>query len=138
MSKTYRLFAYGTLIRGDVLESVIGRRLQGAPAVLSGYRRLCMKGACYPAVVPSEQDSVEGVLYRDVTEAELVLLDAFEGREYDRISALVNGVSAQMYILAPAWIHLADARPWSPDMLNPEQVASFILEHGRSRIQPEP
>ena len=126
MNEAHTLFAYGTLMREEVLETVIGRRLQGERAVLSGYRRLCVKGQCYPVLVPSADDTVEGLLYRGITEREIVLLDAFEGCEYDRIGECVNGVPAQVYVLSPAWKHMADSRTWLPEMLTPEQVASFI------------
>lgn len=126
MNKTNNLFAYGTLMWRDVLESVIGRRLQGERAVLSGYRRLCVKGEWYPAVVPSEGDTVEGLLYRGITESEIILLDAFEGSEYNRTEEWLCGTSALVYVLSPVWSHIADARPWFPEMLKPEQVASFI------------
>lgn len=126
MNKAINLFAYGTLMWTDVLESVIGRRLQGEPAVLSGYCRLCVKGECYPVAVPCENNSVEGLLYRGITENDIVFLDAFEGGQYDRAEEWVCGALALVYVLSPAWKHIADSRSWFPDMLKPEQVASFI------------
>lgn len=123
------LFAYGTLMWPEVLEAVIGRRLQGTPAVVHGYRRLRVRGERYPAVVPSASDSVEGILYGNLGDSEFEHLDRFEGLEYDRRTALVNGLEAQLYVLAGAYRHLADRALWRPEDMQAEHLAAFCTEY---------
>ncbi|QBG48503.1 gamma-glutamylcyclotransferase [Verrucomicrobia bacterium S94] len=123
------LFAYGTLMWPEVLESVTGRRIAGTAAVLRGYRRLRVKGEHYPVVVPSSADCVEGVLYCGLTMQEFRLLDDFEGDQYDRIEADIGDDTAFVYVLSSDWKHIADSQRWNPEDLKPEQLAEFCSEY---------
>jgi gamma-glutamylcyclotransferase (GGCT)/AIG2-like uncharacterized protein YtfP len=120
-----RLFAYGTLMWPEVLEAVIGRQLDGSPATLSGYLRLRVKGEHFPAVIPSEQDDVEGVLYENLCAEDFRLLDRFEGEEYDRKGVRIEDMDAQVYVLAARWHHLAEQQPWYASEMQPEHLAAF-------------
>ncbi len=119
------LFAYGTLMWTEVLESVIGRPLAGVPATLPGYRRIRIKGVHYPAVISSGNDEVTGVLYDGLSEADFRNLDRFEGEEYERLTVCVAGKAAEVYVLSPAWMHLADTRSWHPEDMEAEHLAAF-------------
>jgi gamma-glutamylcyclotransferase (GGCT)/AIG2-like uncharacterized protein YtfP len=113
----------------EVLQSVAGRRLEGTPAILNGYKRLRVIDQHYPVVVLSGGDSVEGMLYLDLTEQQFRLLDAFEGEEYDRIEAPVGGATAFVYVLAEEWRHIAAAVPWFPEQLTAEHLSAFCSEY---------
>ncbi len=123
------LFAYGTLMWPEVLAAVMGRRMESAPAVLKDHKRLRVKGQCYPAVVPSQGDSVEGALYRGLTAEEFRRLDLFEGAEYDRIKHDFDGAPAFVYVLSAEHARLAAAEPWDPAMMTPEALAAFCSEY---------
>lgn len=123
------LFAYGTLMWPEVLESVIGRRLQGTPATLSGFLRLRVKNEHYPVVVPSDGGQVKGVLYGGLTESEFLYLDRFEGEEYDRIAVQAGSVAAQAYVLSECWRHIAEDSPWHPEQVRPKHLAAFREEY---------
>jgi len=123
------LFAYGTLMWPEVLESVIGRSGAGIPASLDGYRRVRIKGAHYPAVVPSRNDTVTGLLYAGLSEGEFRNLDRFEGEEYERLSVCVAGMEAEVYVLSSAWMHLADSRSWNPEDMEAEHLEAFRSEY---------
>jgi gamma-glutamylcyclotransferase (GGCT)/AIG2-like uncharacterized protein YtfP len=129
MSAAKNLFAYGTLMWPEVLEQVVGRRLSGEFAVLSGYRRLRVKGESYPVIVPSAADSVEGIMYRGLNAREIRRLDLFEGKEYCRTDVWLGRKTAFTYVLAEAWRHIADHRPWHPDAFGPEQLAAFRADY---------
>ena len=45
------VFVYGTLMEDEVVQSVLGRRFESLPAVLAGYRRVCLKQRVYPGIV---------------------------------------------------------------------------------------
>lgn len=60
------LFAYGTLMCDDIIAEISGSLLSHVSATLRGYRRMCVKGEHYPALVPEAGGSVEGVLYLNV------------------------------------------------------------------------
>jgi len=84
------LFVYGSLMDADIFYEITHLRPVGYPAILSGFIRFKVVGESYPAVVEKELSSVEGLLYRDISESTFALLDQFEGEEYDRVSVDVT------------------------------------------------
>ena len=122
------LFAYGTLMWPEVMEALLGRRPEGIPAVLAGYRRLRLKAKHYPVMVAASGAAVEGTLYTGLSEKDFEVLDAFEGEEYDRETVSLGSGFAQAYILAPRWRHLADSVPWRPEQFKPEHFADLGLD----------
>ncbi len=124
-----KLFAYGTLMWPVVLESVIGRRLEGVPAILEGFIRLRVKGEHYPVIVPSATDVVEGMIYVGLTATDFQHLDRFEGEAYDRVTVQAGGAHAQAYVLSDRWRHLADDCRWYPEQLGPEKLSAFCAEY---------
>lgn len=119
------LFVYGTLMWPAIVTAVIGRRMVSTPATLRGYARRRVKGECYPGLVSSAADSVEGVLLKGFTELDFELLDGFEGPEYDRIEVLIEGEAAQLYVVADSFRHILDTDTWSPDDLQPGDLMAF-------------
>ncbi|KAJ3127827.1 hypothetical protein HK098_005721 [Nowakowskiella sp. JEL0407] len=99
--KDIPLFVYGTLMIPNIYLSVItqstnryipdlddvGRNMPKTfEATLKQYKRLQVKRAHYPAIIPaSEQDSVKGLLYFVETEADMEHLDWYESSRYERI-----------------------------------------------------
>lgn len=123
------LFAYGTLMWPEVLETVIGRRVGGMPATLHGFRRLRVKEKLYPALVDAHSHNVvEGIFYRDLTEEEFRRLDRFEGEEYDRKEVCIGTQRAHVYVLNGGWRHIADSRPWRPEDLQKKKLQAFCAE----------
>lgn len=123
------LFAYGTLMWPEVLESVIGRHLDGVRATLGGYQRRRIIGEHYPAIIPASGEVVDGILYENLTEADFLHLDLFEGEEYDRVTVQIGNIEAQAYVLAERWRHIMDKQPWLPEHLSPEHLAIFCDEY---------
>lgn len=67
------------------------QRLAPKPAVLHGYTRHRVKDADYPGIIPSSntpgaeaEASVLGTLVTGLTDADIRLLDLFEGDEYEK------------------------------------------------------
>jgi len=90
---TYTFFFYGTLMDRAVLNLVSGREftvVQLRPAILKGYRRLCVSNAVYPGIVPVKGSDVAGVVVRGITPAVATRLDAFENDGYDRTNVTVQ------------------------------------------------
>ena len=117
LSRDRRLFCYGTLQIPAVLDAVIGRPLEGGPAVLPGYMACTVRGETYPGLARSGQSHTPGRLYGDVTPPELAVLDRFEGRLYRREARVVvaaNGrrVSAWVYMVAAGREAMLTRDPW--------------------------
>lgn len=95
-----KLFIYGTLRETGIQRMVIGRAIQGTPATLEGYRRAWLKteGESYPVLAREPGSSIRGLVI-SVTQHELELLDAYEGKAYARRKvALRGGMTAWAYV----------------------------------------
>ena len=91
-----------------------------APGTLKGYRRRSVIGEHYPAIVPDTENSVEGIIYRDVPDSAIDRLDRFEGEMYDRLPVnieLKNGgvLPAETYVLKAAFSHRLAQTDWDFD-----------------------
>lgn len=90
------VFVYGTLMFPEVAKRVAGIVQAGHRATLGGYRRFEAKTrerGNYPAIVPMEDATVEGLIYLNLSPVQLEQLDAFEfveGQLYSRKTASVE------------------------------------------------
>ena len=102
MNQTEWLFSYGTLQTESVQLSTFGRRLDGTPDALVGYRlRMIKIDAEYHRNLEftgSASDSVEGTVFA-VTQQELEQADAYEPDGYERTQIkLRSGTKACVYL----------------------------------------
>lgn len=111
------LFVYGSLIDPEIFSAVTGITPHGSPATLPGFMRFRVKGEAYPAVITSEFNTVEGLLYDNLSDSTIAQLDLFEGEEYNRITATVNvaGIekTAQLYRYNESFSHKISSEKWS-------------------------
>ncbi|WP_165186589.1 gamma-glutamylcyclotransferase family protein [Caulobacter soli] len=105
------LFSYGTLQQEKVQVETFGRRLEGGPDALPGYKRemvritdpqvIATSGADHhPIVMPSDNptDLVDGTVF-EITAAELAAADAYEVSDYKRVATrLASGKDAFVYV----------------------------------------
>ncbi|WP_395681942.1 gamma-glutamylcyclotransferase family protein [Inquilinus sp.] len=109
---TILLFSYGTLQQENVQLSSFGRRLEGTPDAMPGWRQgeieitdpevIRASGKRFhPIVEPGDTaDSVAGTVFR-ITEAELAAADTYEVSDYKRIQVrLRSGQEAWVYVRA--------------------------------------
>jgi|SRR4030095_1847925 hypothetical protein len=107
------LFSYGTLREDEVQLATFGRRLEGSPDSLIGYRLTTIRIQDEHFVQISgtdhhrnlqftgrESDFIEGMVFK-VSEKELEIADAYEPEDYKRVQAkLKSGASAWVYVNA--------------------------------------
>lgn len=96
---TEDLFVYGTLKDPQVQIRVLGRRVRGMADRLPDYKKstIRLSGRQFPIVKPEEGNSVEGLVIA-VTPTELIQIDHYEGRAYQRQKVtLASGRSAWVY-----------------------------------------
>ncbi|WP_324194587.1 gamma-glutamylcyclotransferase family protein [Nocardia blacklockiae] len=77
-----RLFVYGTLQFGPVLEALLGRTPDHDLAVAPGHRVAALPGRLYPGLVPRPGRMAGGLVLNGLTRAEWETIDAFEDDEY--------------------------------------------------------
>lgn len=99
------LFTYGILRDSAVMQSILGSLPEAHPAWLEGHVALEVKGENYPGLVVAKGRRVEGTLY-SVNEAQLALLDTFEGEMYQRVPVAAQVVGegpfpASAYLVKP-------------------------------------
>ena len=108
---TILLFSYGTLQQENVQLSSFGRRLEGTPDAMPGYRNSLIEitdpevirasgKRFHPIVEPSGNaaDEVAGTVFR-ITATELAAADAYEVSDYKRILVrLKSGAEAWVYV----------------------------------------
>lgn len=128
------VFTYGSLMFAPVWEQVVTGRYRGVAATLAGYRRFALLGETYPGMVREPSGSVSGVLYFDVSEADLAALDHFEGNEYERCSVGLrlgdaSHVSGDTYVFT-ALERLSD-QPWEPENF---ALQRFIGSYCRDKL----
>jgi gamma-glutamylcyclotransferase (GGCT)/AIG2-like uncharacterized protein YtfP len=111
------LFAYGSLMCPDIMQRVSGLTLVGVAATAHGYRRCKVRGEPYPAVLADSDASVNGILYRNLSEAAWHRLDRFEGEMYRRVAISVDTadatIAAGLYLAHPDFHHRLLADDWS-------------------------
>ncbi|CAB1080112.1 hypothetical protein D1AOALGA4SA_7804 [Olavius algarvensis Delta 1 endosymbiont] len=79
-----RLFCYGTLQFPEVIQTVTGRTYTGKSATLDGYAGYKVRNAEYPGLIRDAGSKTKGVLYENISEKDLKVLDLFEGNFYTR------------------------------------------------------
>jgi len=123
------LFVYGTLIFGEVIDRVIGRRpLDVRRAAAPSWSARVIPGATYPGLVPDQLSAAGGLLLGDLSAAELAALDEYEGAEYVRAPIEVvddrgKVVAAQTYLVDPA---LVGDEVWTSRWFFDEHLEAFL------------
>ena len=124
------LLTYGSLMFKDVWKRLIQSEYKADRATISGYARRCVKGDEYPAVFPANE-SVTGVVYFDISDEDMQILDAFEGEYYERktlTASLGNhqSIPVEVYILKEQYYHIVDDTLWSELHFAQEGIKRFI------------
>jgi len=69
---------------GSIMREVSGFDLPAVPGTLKDYCRRSVRGELYPAVMPSRDGRVEGMVYRNIPGLAWTRLDRFEEEMYVR------------------------------------------------------
>lgn len=111
------IFTYGSLMFAKVWQSVVSGSYVAQAGILHDYQRFALKDQLYPGMVAQQGGRVDGVIYHDVSAADIDLLDAFEGAGYRRIEAEAHSAGGDPVVvhtylaLDPATL---SAQPWLP------------------------
>lgn len=136
------LFTYGSLMFERVWERVVAghpERHPRIPAVLHGFRRQRVRGETYPSLERRDGAQVPGILYLDVEDPDLAVLDAFEGEDYRRIPVRVVQSPARptglryVELEADTYLFVAvdkvEAGDWDPARFERELIDRFLQEY---------
>ncbi len=112
------LFTYGSLMFPQVWQRVVCGRYSQALAEVEGYARYAVRNATYPGMVAQAGASVNGVVYFNVSEADIAMLDAFEGGDYRRVTVSARLPDGEIIpVEAYLFINPADLaeQGWEPE-----------------------
>lgn len=125
------LFVYGSLLFDEVVERVIGRRVERAPASLDGFQRCQVIGELYPGLKPQKGSRVNGGLILNLTPQDFANLDQFEGGMYQRgvVSTKDQAgriVPAEVYITRGRYLHCLAREDWSEAEFGQYHLQRFL------------
>jgi gamma-glutamylcyclotransferase (GGCT)/AIG2-like uncharacterized protein YtfP len=126
------LFTYGTLMFPEIWRRVVGRPFVTVPAMLAGYAVYRVAGGVYPVMVQAEPHVlVRGVIYFDVDDAALALLDEYESDLYDRVPVAATAddgrlIECQTYVLPPSRRSFASNVPWDAAWFKREALEQYV------------
>lgn len=133
----HRLFVYGTLRHEPLLDHLLGRAPSLRPGRLPGWRAAALRGRVYPGLVPAPDRAAPGALV-EVDDAELEVLDRFEGPQYRRIDVTASTdsgtVAAWAWRLREEHQGLVLDDDWDLERFVAEDAAAFL---GTSRAGDE-
>lgn len=121
------LFVYGTLQLPEKLQSLLGRVPSLEPATLHGYRCGLVARADFPGIVPQADAVVNGQVLAPLSQAELDILDQYEGELYQRVRVSVVAARGPVNV----WVYAIV--PWARGRVT-EQV--WTVEDYRTRKRP--
>jgi len=78
-----------------VFEQVAHRLPRSSEAILENFKRVRVQNESYPAALPAIGEKIIGTLWLDVSEEEILQLDAFEGSDYQRVIVNVSDLAGQ-------------------------------------------
>jgi gamma-glutamylcyclotransferase (GGCT)/AIG2-like uncharacterized protein YtfP len=127
------VFVYGSLMFDGVWNRIVQHHYEKHTAVLSGYKRLSVKGERYPGLVKSFDSSVKGVVYFDVTAQDINRLDKFEGEYYRKIPVTVScetarEVNADVYLFNKSNRRSLNNTQWDPALFQAHHLRQFITK----------
>ncbi|WP_067490579.1 gamma-glutamylcyclotransferase family protein [Actinomadura hibisca] len=118
------LFVYGTLRYPEILQVLLGRVPDLAPATAPGWRVSTLPGLVYPGLVADPAATADGMLISGLTNGERALLDAYEDGLYEAVLlSLSDGRQAHAY----AWKGDTEPFDWDPARFAAEELAAFTV-----------
>ena len=126
------VFTYGSLMYEQIWNLVVAGVYEKSTATISGYTRRAVRGEDYPALLgQAGAAATDGILYFNVSAADLCRLDEFEGRYYRRKQEPVvveNGstFTAEVYVFKDRYRHLVSETEWDPAQFETAGIDRFI------------
>jgi len=125
------LFTYGTLMVPEIWESVVGARFEMRPGSVLGYAVYRVIAGVYPVMVAADATlRVDGVVYLDLDDRTVQLLDEYESDLYDRI--LVDAIASDAtltchaYVLPKARWNYSSGETWDVEWFRREALDEYL------------
>ena len=109
------IFVYGTLLSPEIITKLTGKTFKTTPAVLSGYKKYCVKGCDYPAVIQIDDSITSGMVLENVDDYSLYVISFYEGNEYEKLKVTINLNDESKEVLVFVWVkgqELLENKEW--------------------------
>lgn len=99
------LFVYGTLKNPVMQKRICGKVFSVNRDTLDGHKVIFYRFAdgIYPLIVPSPNDSVQGMILKNIEREDWKKLDGYEGNDYQRVEKILSSGKK-------AWVYIAGKR----------------------------
>ncbi|MGD9969577.1 MAG: gamma-glutamylcyclotransferase family protein [Sulfuricurvum sp.] len=109
-------------------------RYRRIKAGLRGFERYSVLHEEYPGILPSPHARVEGIVYFDVDESDLAVLDDFEGEYYFRTSVSLESpdqgaLQAEVYVIRSEYSNLLSGESWSETKFETVGLPRFMKQY---------
>ena len=135
------VFAYGTLMFPEVAVPVAEIYGDGEPVTIQGFRRyeaLTRSWGNFPAIGRDANSTVDGLLFRDLSEKQLERLDWFEDvherlyvREQIQLEVRHERVKVFLYVCGPGLeerLLQPLSRAWSPELFRRNELNRYVKQ----------
>jgi gamma-glutamylcyclotransferase (GGCT)/AIG2-like uncharacterized protein YtfP len=128
------IFTYGSLMFSEVWNKVVQGNYYSSSATLQGYRRFCIRNESYPGLRKANSyDKVNGIVYHDIDNQDLMRLDAFEGGCYERLPVTVDlgnsKIKSHVYLIRDQYLFLATEKQWDPEDFYKKSIGDFVATY---------
>jgi gamma-glutamylcyclotransferase (GGCT)/AIG2-like uncharacterized protein YtfP len=125
------VFVYGSLMFDEVWKRLVRRRYAKLEARLPGYKKLDIKGELYPGLVKSKNSCVDGIVYLKIKNKDLLSLDKYEGKYYQRTPVLVcihgsETIRADVYLFKKKYKKLLAKSEWDAIKFRTKSLNRFL------------
>ena len=115
----------------EVWKRLVKSRHVKLEARLPGYKKLDVKGELYPGLVKSKNSCVDGIVYLKIKNKDLLLLDKYEGKYYQRTPVLVcirgsETIRADVYVFKKKYKNLLAKSEWDADKFRTKNLYRFL------------
>ncbi len=133
MNSSHSVFTYGYLQIAEVIKLVIGVNPPSSPAKLNGYQCLKIKNRTYPGIIKKRNGIIDGILYKEVSDHGLVLLDQFEDVLYERSLVDIEGETEQafVYVVKDTFKERLSHEAWSLDEFKRKYLNKYLKDINR-------
>jgi gamma-glutamylcyclotransferase (GGCT)/AIG2-like uncharacterized protein YtfP len=141
------LFTYGTLMFPEIWQRVVGVAFRHRAAVVDGFGVWRVRGQWYPVMLPAEATArVEGIVYFDLDQPTLDLLDQYESHHYLRQEIQVrlsedsgqrraagelpgsSTLACEAYVLRAEYRDVATREAWSRDWFQQHGLQRYLAD----------
>jgi gamma-glutamylcyclotransferase (GGCT)/AIG2-like uncharacterized protein YtfP len=135
MNNLVNIFCYGSLMYPEVWNLVVEGNYKKQSGQIFGYCRKKIKNEEYPGLIAAKaEDSVEGIVYFNVSNEDLKRLDLFEGNQYIRVevNCLLSHNSylkTHTYIINPQEQAIVDREDWDKQQFEQNGLKKFLNKY---------